>query len=187
MRLKSMESIIIYGSQYGTTRFYAEKLSELTGINSISYDKKEDISGCKLVIYLGGLYAGGVKGLKRAKKYFPESAKLILITVGLADPADSENVKNIRVSLQKQLPENIYKNARIFHLRGGIDYKQLTLKHRTMMRLLYNSVKNTPLEKMTEETKAMIDTYNKQVNFIDERTLNPIVNDIVKILSGSMI
>ncbi len=176
-----MKSIIIYGSQYGTTRFYAKKLSELTGIKLISYDEKANISGCKLVIYLGGLYAGGVKGLKRAKKYFPESAKLILITVGLADPADSENVKNIRASLQKQLPENIYKNVRIFHLRGGIDYKQLTFKHKTMMKLLYNSVKNTPLEKMTAETKAMIDTYDKKVNFVDEKTLKPIVDEIRKI------
>ena len=93
----------------GTTRFYAEKLSELTGIEAISYEQAADVSGCELVIYLGGLYAGGVKGLKRTVKYFPQQAELILITVGLADPADPENVKNIRASLQKQLPENVYK------------------------------------------------------------------------------
>ena len=33
-----MKSIIVYGSQYGTTRFYAEKLSELTDIEPISYE-----------------------------------------------------------------------------------------------------------------------------------------------------
>lgn len=179
-----MKSMIVYGSQYGTTRFYAEKLSELTGIEAISYEQAADVSGCELVIYLGGLYAGGVKGLKRTVKYFPQQAELILITVGLADPADPENVKNIRASLQKQLPENVYKSARIFHLRGGIDYKQLTFKHKTMMKLLYNSVKNTPPEEMTAETKAMIETYNQKVNFVDETTLKPIVNEIEKILSG---
>lgn len=76
------------------------------------------------------------------------------------------------------------KRARIFHLRGGIDYKQLTFKHKTMMKLLYNSVKNTPPEEMTAETKAMIETYNQKVNFVDERTLEPIVKEIKKMLSG---
>lgn len=179
-----MKSIIVYGSQYGTTCFYAEKLSELTDIEPISYEQAAEVSGCELVIYLGGLYAGGVKGLKHALKYFPKEAELILITVGLADPADSENVKNIRKSLKKQMPDDAYKRARIFHLRGGIDYKQLTFKHKTMMKLLYNSVKNTPPEEMTAETKAMIETYNQKVNFVDERTLEPIVNEIKRMLSG---
>ena len=52
------------------------------------------------------------------------------------------------------------------------------------MKLLYNSVKNTPPEEMTAETKAMIETYNQKVNFVDETTLKPIVNEIEKILSG---
>lgn len=37
---------------------------------------------------------------------------------------------------------------------------------------------------MTAETKAMIETYNQKVNFVDERTLEPIVNEIKKMLSG---
>ena len=82
------------------------------------------------------------------------------------------------------MPDDAYKRARIFQLRGGIDYKQLTFKHKTMMKLLYNSVKNTPPEEMTAETKAMIETYNQKVNFVDERTLEPIVNEIKKMLSG---
>lgn len=82
--------------------FLCRKLSELTDIEPISYEQAAEVSGCELVIYLGGLYAGGVKGLKHALKYFPKEAELILITVGLADPADSENVKNIRKSLKNR-------------------------------------------------------------------------------------
>ena len=32
-----MEQIILYGSRYGSTRRYAEKLSELTGVPAFSY------------------------------------------------------------------------------------------------------------------------------------------------------
>ena len=35
-----MKKVIIYGSHYGTTRRYAEELSELTGIEAINYSAR---------------------------------------------------------------------------------------------------------------------------------------------------
>ena len=60
-----MNSIIIYGSQYGSTRRYAEKLSELTSIPAVSFKESPHISGQDTIIYMGGLYAGGVLGLSK--------------------------------------------------------------------------------------------------------------------------
>lgn len=60
-----MEHIIIYGSQYGSSRRYAEKLSEQTGIPAVSYKDAPDLSGRSVVVYLGSLYAGGVLGLSK--------------------------------------------------------------------------------------------------------------------------
>ena len=47
-----------------------------------------------------------------------------------------------------------------------------------MLRLLYNSIKNLPEEKQTAEDKAMIETYNKKVNFIDFSSLDDIIHEI---------
>lgn len=76
-----MNQQIIYGSEYGTTRRYAEQLSQLTGIPAMDYTSAKNLDGCELVIYLGGLYAGGVKGLKHTVKRLPTGVKLILVTV----------------------------------------------------------------------------------------------------------
>ena len=46
---------------------------------------------------------------------------------------------------------------------------------KTMMSLLYNKAKNLPEEKKTAEVRAMIETYNKEVSFIDYESLTPIV------------
>ena len=62
--------------------------------------------------------------------------ELILLTVGLADPEDPENRKNIKASAQKQIPGWLFQRTRIFHLRGGIDYQKLKFKHKTMMKML---------------------------------------------------
>ena len=55
-----MNGIIIYGSHYGTTKQYAEELSKRTNIQAISYENVNEINNYNNIIYLGGLYAGGV-------------------------------------------------------------------------------------------------------------------------------
>ena len=142
-----MKSLIIYGSQYGTTKRYAERFAEMTGFPVISYEDINALTSYERVICFGGLYAGGVKGLKNAVKRFSLNTKLIIVTVGLADVCDKENISNIRNSISKQVPEDLLKSAFVFHLRGGIDYQKLSFKHKTMMTLLYNKIKNLPEDK----------------------------------------
>ena len=88
------------------------------------------------------------------------------------------NKNNIRNSIKNQIPKEVFERAKIFHLRGGIDYSKLNFVHKTMMKLLYNAVKNLPEEKQTAENRAMIETYNKIVNFIDFSRLDKIINKI---------
>ena len=60
-----MNSVIIYGSHYGTTKRYAEKFSGMTKIPVANYKEIKNLSEYDLIIHFGGLYAGGVKGLKK--------------------------------------------------------------------------------------------------------------------------
>lgn len=173
-----MKTLIIYGSKYGTTKRYAEKFSEMAEIPLISYEVIKDLTGYDLIIHFGGLYAGGVKGLRDTIKALQKGTKLIIVTVGLADVYDKENTDNIKAAISRQVPEDLLCNMSIFHLRGGIDYKKLTFKHRTMMTLLYNMAKNLPEDKKTAEDKAMIETYNAKVDFVDYQSLNQIMDAI---------
>ena len=169
-----MKTLILYGSQYGTTKRYADELSRLTGLPALSYEKAVDLAGCEQIVYLGGLYAGGVKGLKQAVKKFPAGVRLILVTVGLADVQDEQNIENIRRSVRRQLPAEVLQNAALFHLRGGIDYGKLSLPHRTMMTLLYNHARKLPPEQQSAETRAMIETFGTKVDFVDVAALGPV-------------
>lgn len=169
-----MKTLILYGSQYGTTKRYADELSRLTGLPAVSYEKAVDLAGCEQIVYLGGLYAGGVKGLKQAVKKFPAGVRLILVTVGLADVQDEQNIENIRRSVRRQLPAGLLQNTVLFHLRGGIDYGKLSLPHRTMMTLLYNHAKKLPPEQQNAETRAMIETFGTKVDFVDVAALGPV-------------
>lgn len=172
--------IIIYGSKYGTAKQYAEEFARKTGIDLKSYENVTDINHYSTVIYIGALYAGGVLGMKKTFANISQCQrkKVIIATVGLADPMDIENTNNIKSSMKKQLSNELYENAHIFHLRGGIDYSRLSFKHKTMMGLLYKKAVSLPEEKKTAEIKAMIETYNKKVDFVNLDSLITIVNDI---------
>ncbi len=176
--MKYMEKLIVYGSEYGTTKAYALKFSEMTNISLVNYEDIGALSEYDLIIHFGGLYAGGVKGLKKTIKAIKDSTRLIIVTVGLADVNDKENTDSIKKSISKQVPERILKNTQVFHLRGGIDYSKLNFKHKTMMTLLYNKAKNLPEDKKTAEVKAMIETFNKKVDFIDFQSLLPIKESV---------
>lgn len=168
--------IIVYGSQYGITKKYADELGRRTGIAVKNYKDMYDINSYDTIIYFGALYAGGVMGMKKVFRELSSVAdkKIIIATVGLADPADSENTAAIKRGMEKQLSKDVFENADIFHLRGGIDYSCLGFKHKTMMAMLYKKAIGLPEEKKTAEVKAMIETYNKKVDFIDFRRLDEI-------------
>ena len=102
-----MNTLIIYGSQYGTTKRYAEKFAEMTHFPVTSYEDIKALTDYERIIYFGGLYAGGVKGLKNTVKKLSPNIKLIIVTVGLADVCDKKNISNIRTSIRKQVPEHL--------------------------------------------------------------------------------
>ena len=112
-----------------------ERFSQLTRLPCISSEEVKDFSPYGRVIRFGGLYAGGVKGLRRTLRALGEHTGLVIVTVGLADVTDEENLANIRNTLKRQVPGHLLEKTQVFHLRGGIDYRKLSLKHKAMMTL----------------------------------------------------
>ena len=174
------DMIIIYGSCYGTTKKYAEELSGRFGCEAVSYENVNDINAYQTIIYMGGLYAGGVQGMKKTlKKLSDISDKIIcIVTVGLADPTDEKNIEHIRKNMKTQVSEELFNKAKIFHLRGGIDYSKLNFLHKKMMGLVYKKAVSVLVEDRDAELSAMIETYNKQADFVDFDSLDLIVQSL---------
>ena len=175
-----METIIIYGSCYGTAKVYAEALAERMKSELLPYDKVKEPAGYERIIYVGGLYAGGVMGMTRTAKKIPadQCKKFVVITVGLADPDDEKNVENIRKAALRQISEALAGKTEFYHLRGGIEYGKLGLKHRIMMKMLYEQAKKQPAEEQDADTKALIATYGQKVSFVDPDRLKMVVKEL---------
>lgn len=165
-RGKKMAKLIIYGSQYGVTKKYAERLGEMTDTKVISYQQaKDQLTDASLdtIVYMGSLYAGAATGLKETAKLFPENCKIIIVTVGLMSPELLDT--NLKKSVQRQVPKDVFERAERFHLQGAIDYSILSKKHKKMMGFLCNALKLKP--KKTADDRALIDSYNKSLYLVD--------------------
>ena len=152
-----MKTIVVYESKYGATRKYAGWLADSLACEL--YERKaiqpEKLREYDAIVYGGGLYAGGVSGIRLLIDNFEalRHKNLVLFTCGLADPT-------------------------VFHLRGGIDYAKLGPIHRSMMAMLRAMTKKKGYDTLRNEDKEMLDTYGKVVDFTDRATTKPILDYI---------
>lgn len=166
-----MKTLIIYGSQYGSAKRYAERLAELTGIEAVNYKDVKKTEGFDKIVYFGGLYAGAVLGLKKTVSKMSGVKELFVVTVGVTDPNESEYFSEIRKSIKSQIPTNLYNEEKVFHLRGAIDYNRLNMKHRLMMSMFHKMVLKMEESKQTADAKVMLETYGQKVDFVDFNAL----------------
>ena len=166
------EAAVIYQSKYGSTKQYAEWIAEELGVPLLekSAVKPERLKDFDLVIYGGGLYAGGIAGADLVIKH--PCKKLVVFTVGLADPQTTD----YSPLLSKNFTPEQLEITKLFHLRGAMDYDKLGMVHKGMMAMLKKMIldKKVP-EKYTEEEKGILETYGKQVSFLDKSSITPVV------------
>jgi len=108
-----------------------------------------------------------------------DNQELIIVTVGVTDPNETEYFCEIRKSIKAKIPANLYNEEKIFHLRGAIDYSQLDMKHRFMMSMFHKMVLKTPESQRTADAKAMLETYGQHVDLVDFNALEKITSQFL--------
>ena len=122
-------------------------------------------------------YAEAAEGIAGAEVYVCEEDGRLLGFAGLT----GDYLAGIFVRPGEQsrgVGKRLLDRAKVFHLRGSISYPSLSFPHRTMMKLLYQSLRGAPPEKQTSENRALMETYGKQVDFTDFSALDPIIQEI---------
>jgi len=165
---KNMETIraIVYESNTGYTRKYAEMLSAETGIPS--YDRKAAGGFLKSgdeIIFMGWLSAGMVIGFNKAAKEYKVKA---LCGVGLGAPND-EQVNQLKNRYAKlKVP--------VFYLRGGFDMERLKGFNKFLMKLFLKSAIASYNKTKDEEKAKMIDAMKYGADFVKKENLAPVIS-----------
>ena len=165
-----MKIAVIYASKYGATRRYAEWIAARLGATLLERTavKPAQLDEYDLVVYGGGLYAGGIAGVDLVTKH--PCKRLVLFTVGLGTPATSDYTG----ILEKNLPQAMRESTPVFHLHGGIDYGRLSTVHRAMMGVMKRIISKKPESERSADDRELLATYGGAVDFTDPANIEPL-------------
>lgn len=167
--------VVIYQSKYGWARRYAEWIAEALQCD-LRENKKttvEDLAPYDTIIYGAGIYSGIVAGTKRLFNKGNEEAlsgkTMVLFSVGINDPSDAKNMYNIRTSLGQQITDAILVDMQLFHLWGGMNYKNLSWLDRVRLSFMQRFSKDDRI------SQAGMANHGKSVDMISKAAIEPIV------------
>ena len=83
---------------------------------------------------------------------------------GIADPEVGKNRRVIQDRLIKTLTEDVLTHIKVFHLRGALDYRQLSGVHTLMMIKRKRTIARLGPAERTPEEQTLLDTYRKTVD-----------------------
>lgn len=169
-----MKGLVVYQSRYGATEEYARLIARELGL--VCKPRREvkpaQLAEYDLVVYGGGLYAGGIAGAKLVAQ--APCKQLVVFTVGLTDPADVD----FAPILQMSFPPKTLAATAFFHFRGGIDYTRLSLPHRVVLYGLKGFLEKKSLERREKTENTILETYGKTVSFFDPESVAPLVEHV---------
>jgi len=181
MKMDSNKKIVvIYKSKYGSTKKYAEWIAKSVNGELIENKniKGDVLSKYDTIVYGGGLYGGGIAGVKLIKNNIDKlnDKKVIVFAVGTA-PEKEEHIQRF---MKNNFDDEMKAKLNIFFLRGAMDFSKLTLIHKLMMSMFKRVIKKKGEDKLTEDDKRLLDSYVNPVDYTDKKNITAIVEFVKK-------
>ena len=172
-----MKTIVVFKSKYGSSKQYALWIADALqckaeNVEKVSTNKLLDYD---IVVYVGGIYVGGVNGYKQISKHLDalQNKKLVLCMVGITNPAEKEKYKEIYF---KNVPEQYRSIVKPFALNGDQFFSKMSMIHRWMMKMPKTMAEKIPVEQRTEYDKQFIENYGVDVQLAKKEYIHDIVD-----------
>ena len=154
---------IVYVTNTGTTKKYAELLSEKTGIEAYDISAIADIPEDSQVIFLGWVMGGAVQGLEQIRAKFPE-----LYAVCPVGMMKSEK-NNDEIKAKNNITEPM------FFLQGDFHIDRLKGMYKMMMGMMLKMMKGKIKESGDEKGEEMLKLLENGINGFDENELEALI------------
>lgn len=169
-----MKTIVVYTSQTGFTRRYAQWIADAAGADCVelSQAKKENLSRYDAVVYGGWACAGGISKLGWFKGNMDKwrGKKLAVFCVG-GSPIDSPDIEP---ALRRNFTDEEFKKVHVFYCPGGFNYEKMSVPSRLMMKMFIKALKAK--KDKTEAEDAMIRMISGSYDISDRKYIEPILN-----------
>lgn len=172
-----MKTIVIYNSQTGFTKRYAEWIAKEAGADclALSDAKKKDLAPYDAIIFGGWACAGSISKIswfKRNIDQWPDK-KLIAFCVG-GSPADNPDID---IALKRIFSEPEQKKVKIFYCPGGFNYEKMSAPSKLMMKMFIKTLKAK--KDKTKEEQIMVKMISSSYDISDKKYIEPILQYLI--------
>lgn len=168
-----MKTIVIYYSQTGFTKRYAQWIAEAVKADclELAQAKKKDLAPYEAIIYGGWACAGGISKLSWFKSNIDNwsGKKLAVFCVG-GGPADNPEIEP---TLRGNFTSSELENVRVFYCPGGFSYEKMSGLSKLMMKVFVKTLKAK--KGKTGAEQEMIELISKSYDISDRKYIEPIL------------
>ena len=158
---------IIYCSNTGSSKKYAELLSEKTGLPCVDYTKRADVSPEEEIIFIGWIMAGAIQGLKEVRESFSNIKAICGVGMMKGEKyAEETKAKN-------EITEPY------FFLPGDFDMNKLKGMYKMMMGMMLTMIKGKAKESGDEKAGEMIKMLEDGIVLFDETELDNVIEFLI--------
>ncbi len=170
-----MKSIVIFNSQTGFTKKYAEWISEAAGSECVALKKAKKIklADYDAIVFGSWLCAGGISKLAWFKKQIPllsEAGKKLLVYAVGGIPAQAPDIPEI---IKRNFTDSEYNAVKTFYCPGGYNYEKMSLGSRMMMKMFVRILKQK--KDLTKDDIEMIKMISNSYDMSDKKYVEGIV------------
>lgn len=173
-----MKTIVIYNSQTGFTKRYAQWIAEATGADclELSDAKKKSLTAYEAIVFGGWACAGGISKISWFKSNIDKwtDKKLIAFCVG-GSPIDNPEIEP---ALKRNFKESEWKKVSVFYCPGGFNYEKMSAPSKLMMKMFIKALKAK--KDKTEEEQEMIKMISTSYDISDKKYIEPILECLRK-------
>ena len=151
---------VIYETNSGSTKTYAEMLAEKLGVPAYSIkEAKKNLPKDEEAVFLGWVFANKIQGLHNAQKQW----KLVCVCAVGMNSSSEKYIEILRQANPMDIP--------LFYLRGKLDFKKLKWLQRKLLETI-----RTDLEKQKKPgTEEMIDILKNGCDYVSEDMLKEVI------------
>ena len=157
--------VIVYTSNAGSTKQYAELLSEKTKAPVFDFSSDEIPENAE-VIYLGWVMGGDIQGLSKARERFGSLKAVVAVGMMISEKTKSEVIEKNKIG------------EPFFYIPGEFNIKKLKGMYKMMMSMMLRMMKGKVKESADPDDKRALELFESGFNGVKEENLEPIIDSI---------
>lgn len=169
-----MKTAVIYNSQTGFTKKYAEWISKEAGADCIELRsaKKQNFDKYDAIVFGGWACAGRISKISWFKSNIDKWSDKTLITFCTGGtPAESPEIETF---LSNNFSQTERKKVHVFYCPGGFNYDKMSAGSKLMMKMVQKMV--GAKKDKTESDIEMLKMISRSYDISDKKYIEPIIN-----------